>query len=574
MYIEEKIESYFLIRCEKCGELLKKHKMYCKQYGEEYWFHKQIECSCGSKAKVLRWGKSNSVVQKKSDNLNSISDKIPIHEPTHEKLNTISDRAESKQCNNKIELLKKQSLSLNIEIENLKKQNIEFLLENKRLKRQIELYEKHDKLLKDEIIEYKSVLTDAHFAAIDINKHVENLNKKEELLLKKNLNLENQIKDNSKYISSLHDEIIVLEDEVLYQSFGLYTPIYDFAKAEDYKERINQNRVKQKNMLRTKSAIHQPNRWDVNGSKSLGTKMANDIIKQVLRCFNSECEYIINRVKFNNFNNMYDRITKSFDTLNKLNYLNGIEIKKDYLELKYEELRLGYEYELKKQTEKEELRELREQKREEAKLIREIEERKKELEKEQQHYNNALKRLNEQIEIEKSETRKEFLFEKQKEIENNLTEIDKVIEDIDFREANYRAGYVYVISNIGAFGENVYKIGMTRRLEPQDRVDELGSASVPFKFDIHAMIFSDNAPKLENALHKAFEDRKINMMNNRKEFFYVTLEEIETIIKANHDKTVEFINIAPAQQYRESLKLKEIRSNDFVSSNCLNIELE
>jgi hypothetical protein len=131
------------------------------------------------------------------------------------------------------------------------------------------------------------------------------------------------------------------------------------------------------------------------------------------------------------------------------------------------------------------------------------------------------------------------------------------IKDLDYREANQRAGYVYVISNIGAFGENIYKIGMTRRLNPQDRVDELGDASVPFNFDVHAMIFSDDAPALENALHKAFENRKVNMVNHRREFFNVTLDEIKDVIRQNYDKTVEFVDIPDAEQYRESLKMRQ-----------------
>lgn len=102
-----------------------------------------------------------------------------------------------------------------------------------------------------------------------------------------------------------------------------------------------------------------------------------------------------------------------------------------------------------------------------------------------------------------------------------------------------------------------YKIGMTRRLEPQDRVDKLGDASVPFKFDVHAMIFSDNAPALEAALHRAFEDRKLNMVNTRREFFYVTLDEIKQVVKENFDKTVEFIDFPDAEQYRTSLKMRE-----------------
>ena len=137
-----------------------------------------------------------------------------------------------------------------------------------------------------------------------------------------------------------------------------------------------------------------------------------------------------------------------------------------------------------------------------------------------------------------------------------IGDTQKAIADVDYREANKKAGYVYVISNIGAFGENVFKIGMTRRLDPTERVDELGDASVPFNFDIHAMIFSEDAPKLEAALHQAFADRKLNMVNTRREFFNVTLDEIKNVVAKNFDRTVEFIDVAEAEQFRVSQKIK------------------
>ena len=191
--------------------------------------------------------------------------------------------------------------------------------------------------------------------------------------------------------------------------------------------------------------------------------------------------------------------------------------------------------------------------REEAKLQKEIEEQRRKLEKEQTHYLNALAKLRLQL---VSNPNDADLLAKQQEIELQLTEIDKGIKDVDYREANKRAGYVYVISNIGAFGENIYKIGMTRRLDPMERVDELGDASVPFDFDVHALIFSEDAPKLEAALHKAFEDKKVNFVNHRREFFNVTLQEIKDVVTANYDKTVEWNDYADAEQYRISLKMK------------------
>ena len=144
-------------------------------------------------------------------------------------------------------------------------------------------------------------------------------------------------------------------------------------------------------------------------------------------------------------------------------------------------------------------------------------------------------------------------MQKKEELLHQLEETSKAIEDVDYREANKKAGYVYIISNIGAFGENVYKIGMTRRLDPMERIDELGDASVPFKFDVHAMIFSEDAPALENQLHKAFESKKLNKINSRKEFFNVSLSEIKKVVRQNFDKTVEWTDIAEAEQYRQSI---------------------
>lgn len=213
-------------------------------------------------------------------------------------------------------------------------------------------------------------------------------------------------------------------------------------------------------------------------------------------------------------------------------------------------------FQIQKQREKEQKAELRAQQREEARLQKELKEQRKNIDKERKHYEQALSNINHQIST-ASDDNIEDLNQKKEEIIQSLSEIDTKIKDIDYREANQKAGYVYVISNIGSFGEGIYKIGMTRRLNPQDRVDELGDASVPFKFDVHAMIFSEDAPALEAALHRAFEDRKLNLVNQRREFFRVSLDEIKDVVKNNFDKTVEFVDVPDADQYRISLKLRE-----------------
>lgn len=282
--------------------------------------------------------------------------------------------------------------------------------------------------------------------------------------------------------------------------------------------------------------------------------MVNDTQKLLLRAFNSECDDLIAKVKYTNYDATSSRIYKSADTISKLGKIMSISITQTYLDAKIKELRLAYEYQIKKQEEKEAQKEAKAEQKEQARVARELEEQKKKIEKEQTHYNTAYEKVLEQL---KKTPDNPDLIEKQKELANQLDDIEKALNDVDYRQANMRAGYVYVISNIGAFGNDVYKIGMTRRLEPMDRIDELGSASVPFNFDVHAMIFSDDAPALEAALHKAFEDKKLNMINQRREFFKVTLDEIKEVIKKNFDKTVEFNDIPEAEQFRASLKLRK-----------------
>ena len=157
------------------------------------------------------------------------------------------------------------------------------------------------------------------------------------------------------------------------------------------------------------------------------------------------------------------------------------------------------------------------------------------------------------------------------ELSDQNSKLDQEEKLLDYRELNARAGYVYVISNIGAFGEGVFKIGMTRRLEPMERVDELGDASVPFRFDVHALVFSDDAPTLEAKLHARFSAGRLNKINGRKEFFRADLKEIEQVIRANYDAVVEVIHTASAEQYRESLLLGTVIAAGTKSPEVVNL---
>ena len=399
-------------------------------------------------------------------------------------------------------------------------------------------------------------MRDAHDLQIKIKELQSAVAEHEDILQKLDKDVakrERTISDLDKTISDKKSKIIWMDDEILVQEFGLYKPQYDFANSLDYKERLAKVRDQQKTLIKEKRAVNGNTSWQVNGSASKGKKMVSDTQKLLLRAFNTECDDIISKVKYTNFDASLDRIYKSSDAISKLGSIMNISVSNDYLDLKIKELRLAFEYQQKKQEEKEAQKAERAELREAAKLQKEIELQRKKIEKEQTHYQTAYEKLLKQLEATPDNV---DLIKKKAELENQLQDIEKAIQDIDYREANHKAGYVYIISNIGAFGENVYKIGMTRRLDPQDRVDELGDASVPFNFDVHAMIFSDDAPALEAALHKAFEDKKLNMVNTRREFFNVTLDEIKEVVKKNFDKTVEFIDVPDAEQYRVSQKMK------------------
>lgn len=365
--------------------------------------------------------------------------------------------------------------------------------------------------------------------------------------------LEKTVDKLSASIEAMKKEAIFFEDAITYQDFGLYTPRYNFVSSDLYKTAIDRMRANQKEMIKSDTAIFGSKTWTVDGSKSKGNKMIKDMKKLFLRAFNSDCEDVITRVKYNNYEMSMKKIRQSADSIQKLGSMMSLYIAPNYINSKIDELTLAFEYQQKKQEEKDAQKAARAEMREAAKLQKEIEAQRKKIEKEQTHYQTAYEKLLKQLESSPDDA---DLIQKKSELETQLQDIDKAMKDIDYREANQRAGYVYIISNIGAFGENVYKIGMTRRLDPQDRVDELGDASVPFNFDVHAMIFSDDAPALEAALHKAFEDRKLNMVNTRREFFNVTLDEIKEVVKKNFDKTVEFIDVPDAEQYRISQKMK------------------
>lgn len=393
----------------------------------------------------------------------------------------------------------------------------------------------------------------------ELKKIEENINSLEQEKIKKDNELSkkiDQLSNLSNKLDHVKNQIIDSEEVVEMESYGLYKPHYDFATSIGYKEKLLSVRNSQKQMVKDKSSVDYFDGWTVDGSKAKGRKMMNDNIKQILRSFNNECEAAINKVKYNNFPTIEKRIVKSFEQLNKINNSNRLEISTKYLELKLEELHLAFEYERKKADEKEELREQRQKEREEKALQKEIQSQKKIIDKDINHYQNMINELKQKLENISDEQNKKDLENQIIEFYSKVTEKESEKEELDYRTAHASAGYVYIISNVGAFGPDVFKIGVTRRLEPLERIGELSSASVPFKFDVHALIFSYEAYQLETELHEYFSKFRINKINSRKEFFKVPIELIEEKLKDYKDLTIDFQKEADAEEFRESLAVE------------------
>ena len=353
----------------------------------------------------------------------------------------------------------------------------------------------------------------------------------------------------------LKKKISIFEDDLELAEYGVYQPHFSFETSEEYKQKILFYRNKAKSMIKEGIAVNGGDNITWNGSLSKGQAMVKREKQLMLRAFNGETDSFIANVDWNNIKKMEERLNKSFEAINKVYKDQGISISEIYKEYKTWELQLTYEYKKKLQEEKEEQRAIREQMREEERAERELEAARIKAEKEEIMYIKALEKARKEIGTAVGKKQEELL-QRIAELEAGLMGVETLKQKAISMAQQTKMGYVYVISNIGAFGDDIYKIGMTRRLEPTERVKELGDASVPFPFDIHAMIFSENAPELESKLHNVFANERVNMTNYKREFFNVSLDRIEEEAKKLGAK-VEFTKLAEAEEYRKSQILKK-----------------
>lgn len=351
-----------------------------------------------------------------------------------------------------------------------------------------------------------------------------------------------------KEYSDLKDELTILNNTTIdkYYSFS----DYDKMSSQQCQNELILLKHKEKEMRNENTDIQTTYEFE-------SEKKKERLIRQMLRCFNAECDNIIMNVEVKNIDSMKNKIQKSYETINILFSSNGLSISYELLKLKLEQATLVYTQMLKVIQEREIQQAIREQMRAEARAEREIEEQKNKIEKDLQQHIGQVNKLMKYLQKTQIDVEREMYIKRIEELESKIQALKEDKEKVLEREANAKAGFVYIISNIGSFGEDIYKIGMTRRLEPMDRIKELSSASVPFEFDVHAMIFSSDAPALENMLHKEFSEYAVNKINSRKEFFKVSIEEIQEVVKKNYDDSVTFTLIPQAIEYRQSLELSE-----------------
>lgn len=352
----------------------------------------------------------------------------------------------------------------------------------------------------------------------------------------------------------LAKEVSLLEVNLEDISFGLYKPHFTFKTSEEYKMALEGLRDKEREAVRDGRAAVCRTQWTVGNSAREGQRMTKQYLKLMLRAFNGESDSAVANVSWNNIARMEERVRKSAESLNQLGGVMNMSITPEYLQLKLDELRITHEYE--EHEEREEQRRTREQIREEERAQQEIEKARQEAEREEQDYEKALSKAREEA-LKATGAQLEKLTLQISSFEAKLDQARQAKQRAIARAQLTKSGFVYVISNIGSFGDRVFKIGMTRRMEPMDRIAELSDAAVPFPYDLHAMLHSDNAPELETALHKLVEDRRVNLVNARKEFYRdVELGEIEEFVKAR-GLSAQFMKIPEAKEYRQTLVMRE-----------------
>ena len=378
--------------------------------------------------------------------------------------------------------------------------------------------------------------------------------------------LDEEIKRLTAEVAAMQEEHRILADEINLRHLGFYEARYSFTTSLAYQAALDENLAKQQAVIKAKRAAICRQDLTFIQSNAAARGQLDKLLSLMLRAFNGDCDSAISRVRANNFLAIEGRIDRAFAAINKLGAPQSCAITDEFKELKLDELRLTHEHALKVQAEREEQRELRERMREEAIVAKEQEKADREAAEAAEHerlVQEALDAARAEMEAAAGERHAE-LEAKMRELEQQVADAHAKTERAISEAQRTRVGHVYVISNIGAFGENIYKIGMTRRKEPEDRVSELSGAAVPFDFDIHALIRTDDAPALEAELHRRFTDRRVNVINERKEFFHVTMDEIAVVVRERCGD-IELTLVAEAAEFYQSEACRKAKQMPLLS---------
>lgn len=398
----------------------------------------------------------------------------------------------------------------------------------------------------------RSLKENADGVAADLHRDTENLKATQLKFQAASSDLTIKTDELNQLMSTL-DLYTRLDEFVSYGHFEM--PEYLHETSARFTEEIKRVRAQQKDLIKARNAVTYPGSLSLAIDSTQDKRILDGQVKLMLTAFNIESDFLIGKVSPSNYPRTLERIEKLANTLEKSVATLHCGFNHQYVEHKFQECELQYQFKLKKQEEQDEQRLIREQIREEQKAIREYEKAVAEAEKEERMYREMLERAREQL-LQASEEDRLVAEQRIADLERQLTEAEAKEARAKSMAEQTRRGHVYVISNIGSFGDRVYKIGLTRRLEPMDRVKELGDASVPFPFDVHAMVYIDDAPALEAALHREFADVRVNAVNLRKEFFRTDLTSIKQAVEKIAGTEVDFKMTILAEQYYESRRLR------------------
>jgi hypothetical protein len=346
-------------------------------------------------------------------------------------------------------------------------------------------------------------------------------------------NLEGQQQVLQVQVDKLQQQLRRLDAKSYLQSLDSYESYYNFIYSEDYLIQLKNNKVEQELMRKSGRAYICHTQWTVGESKRDGEKMIKNLLELIKLAFENQCKFVLQEAKYNNVASLEKQIADTFEKTNKWSAVTHCEISREYLNLKIRELHLKCELEEKKQKEKEQQQEIRKQQREAEKEQRESEKARKEIEEfeeKKRKHQQELDRIRQEVRQAEGEKQKQLELRVQQ-LEQQVVKDEYDIEDATSRYRRAKAGHIYVVSNIGSFKrENVYRIFMTKSANEDDYVRGMNPL-VPFPFDIHYKIYSEEPSDTIRYLHQRFQNKRVNLDNERRDFFQVPFDEIEQAVE-------------------------------------------